>query len=97
MYIVYLSHGEYSNYSVDFIMMGKKDPEEIVNKYVKYQSNGLLNSLPEVTSYERNHRIYSYPNKSKEEELAKKILNGVVKELENNGFKKVEAKEVWLG
>ena len=88
-YIVYLTHGEYSDFGLDKV----KDPETILNELVEGVSEGRWKTFANLQS----DAPYLSPMRKMDNNLIRIIRDKAEQELRENGFVEHEAKEVWLG
>jgi hypothetical protein len=100
MYIVYITEGEYSYYSVKQVYVGKNDPTPILDTFINEKSQGKWKTCEE---FYKDHCLYYVDGKLNIElcragqKLKDEIQKQFIKVLEENGFEKSEATEVWLG
>lgn len=88
-YIVYLTSGEYSAYSLNDVYAGDEDPVPVLDLLVSEQSGGRW---PTWAAMDGDCSVSKAV-----EDLAGQIRGKAVAALEFAGFVRVEATEVWLG
>jgi len=99
MFIVYVTSGSYSAYSMDRILLGNVDPKPLLDAFVTKESGGIWTNSDEsdtdhIVSKLIDWKAPDYLTKCEELEAIKKRLE---EPLLAAGFKPIEAKEVYLG
>lgn len=96
-YIVYLSSGEYSGYSINGVLIGDIDPIPVLDQLAMKRSDGVFRSWESIKNDDWKmgpHETATYF------EILKKmaaIRQDAPQALKDAGFVEAEAIEVWTG
>jgi hypothetical protein len=91
MYIIYLTRSQWSDYSVEEILIGEVDPEPLLNQWCSELSGG---KYPHYGSVKDCGCGYHWCGDTI---LCLSILKQLPDKLKSVGFKVAQATEVWLG
>jgi hypothetical protein len=99
-YLVQISHGEYSYYSLDNILIGDVPPEPLIDAHIKQVSNGEWESYDacwkDMCLVNANGR-YDPKLTSDKRDRQTAVVKSCVDMLKANGFVEHEHFELWCG
>lgn len=100
MFIVYVTKGEYSYYSMESVYVGEKDPAPLLDALVVEMSGGRwikFDDIREGNTLTFTDGKYDIAETERKRKLTKAIREKLVPLLVANGFVESQATEVWLG
>ncbi len=100
MFIVQVTSGEYSNFSLGETLLGEVNPTPILNAYVKTASESRWKTFDGMNASQDPKWDFYYrgvANRTSVSNLKDSIRQGCAEELKRNGFKEVKTTELWLG